>query len=54
MTQINISKKRKQTHRHREQTRGCQWGGVEEKDGEFGIRRYKLLYIGWINNNILL
>jgi len=25
-----------------------------EKDWEFGISRYKLLYIGWINNRVLL
>ena len=24
------------------------------KDGEFGISRCKLLYIGWINNKVLL
>ena len=27
MTQINLSPKQKQTHRHREQTCGCQGGG---------------------------
>ena len=27
------------------------WGG---KDWEFGISRCKLLYIGWINNMVLL
>ena len=27
------------------------WGGLET---EFGIKRYKLLYIGFINNNVLL
>ena len=29
-------------------------GGGERKDWEFGIIRYKLLYIGWINNKVLL
>ena len=29
-------------------------GGKEEKDWEFGISRYKLLYIGWINHKVLL
>ena len=29
-------------------------GGVGQWDWEFGISRYKLLYIGWINNKILL
>ena len=39
-----------------EQTCGCRGGkGVGgEKDGEFGISRYKPLYIGWINNMVLL
>ena len=27
MTQVNLSMKQKQTHRHREQTCGCQGGG---------------------------
>ena len=27
MTQMNLSMKQKQTHRHREQTCGCQGGG---------------------------
>ena len=52
MTQMNISTK--QTHRHREQTCGCQGqrgrGGL---DGEFGNSRCKLLYIEWINNKVL-
>ena len=53
MTQMNLSTKQKQTHRHREQTCGCQegWGG---KDWEFGINRCKLLYIEWIDNKVLL
>ena len=46
MTQMNLSMKRKQTHRHREQTFGCQGeGGVEGMDWEFGISRCKLIYI---------
>ena len=28
MAQMNLSTKQKQTHRHREQTCGCQGGGV--------------------------
>ena len=31
MTQMNLSTKQKQTHRHREQTCGCQVGGVERE-----------------------
>ena len=55
MAQINLSTKQKQTHRHREQTCGCQGGGGGGgKEWEFGISRCKLLYIGWINNKVLL
>ena len=52
---MNMSTKQKQTHRHREQTCGCQgpeWGGGE-KDWEFGFSRCKLIYTGWINNKVL-
>ena len=48
---MNLSTKQKQTHRHREQTCGCQRGWM---DWEFRISRCKLLYIGWINNKVLL
>ena len=51
MTQMNLSTKEKQTHRQREQTCGCEGGGM---DWEFGISRCKLLYIEWINNKVLL
>ena len=51
MTQMNLSRKQKQTHRHREQTCGRQGGG---EDWELGISRCKLVYIGWINNKVLL
>ena len=47
MTQTNISTKQKKTHRHREQTCGCQGGkGGEGKNWETGISRCKLVYIG--------
>ena len=50
-----ISTKQKQTHRHREQICGCQGGGGGGgREWEFGISRCKLLYIGWINNKVLL
>ena len=39
------------TDRHREQTCGSQEVGVGE---ELGISRYKLLFIEWITNKILL
>ena len=51
---MNISMKQKQSHRYREQTCGCQAGGGGGKDREFGISRCKLVYIGWINNKVLL
>ena len=48
---MNLSMKQKQTHRPREQTMGGGGGGT---DGEFGTSRYKLLYIGCLNNKVLL
>ena len=43
---MNISTKQNQTHRHREQTRGCQGRG---KDWEFGISRLDMLLVcTWI------
>ena len=53
---MNLSMKEKQTHRHREQTCGCQGGGEggEMMDWKFGVRRCKLLHIEWINNKFLL
>ena len=55
MTQMNISTKQKETHRHGEQTCGCQGGGGGGgKNWEFGISRCKLVYIGLINNKVLL
>ena len=30
------------------------WEGNRWKDWEFGISRGKLLYIGWVNNKILM
>ena len=52
MTQMNLSMKQKLTHRHREQTCGCQGGGGQVLKS--GTSRYKLLYIGWINNKVLV
>ena len=55
MTQMNFSMKQKQTHRHREQICGCQWGGVSGgRDWEFWISICKLAHIEWINNKVLL
>ena len=55
MTQIDLSMKQKQTHRHREQICGCQGlGSARGMEWEVGISRYKPLYIEWINNKGLL
>ena len=52
MTQTNISTKQEQTHRHREQTCGCQGGRIRGIRGgmcwEFGVSRCKLLHVEWI------
>ena len=56
MTQMNLSMKQKQNQGHKEQTDGCQgggWGG-RGMDWEFGISRWKLVYIERINNKVLL
>ena len=52
---MNLSAKQKKTHKHREQTCGCQ--GEEGESGidwEFGVSRFKLLHLEWINNMILM
>ena len=55
MAQMNISMKEKQTHRHREDLWLSRGKRVRKgKDWEFEISRGKLLYIGWINNKVLL
>ena len=45
---MSSTRKQKQAHRHTEQT------AEGRMEGEFGISRGKLLYIGWINNKGLL
>ena len=53
-SQMNISTKQKQTHRHGEQTCGCQVGGGRGgRNWEFGVSSCKLLYMGWINKVLL-
>ena len=54
MAQMNLSTNQKQTHRHREQTCGCQGGDGGGMEWEFGLSRCKLLHIEWINDNVLL
>ena len=52
---MSLSTKQKQTHRHREETCGCQGEGFGGRiDGEVGISRCKLLYREWINSKVLL
>ena len=52
---MNLSTKKKQTHRHREQTCGCPGGGAEGGvNWEFGISKCKPLCIEWINNMVLV
>ena len=56
MTQMNLSMKVKQTHRHRDQTCGHQGGRGKRggRDWESGISRCKLVYTEWTNNKFLL
>ena len=56
MAQMNLSTKQKETLTDIENrlvgAKGK--GGGGGKDWEFGISRYKLVCIGWINNKVLL
>ena len=56
MAQMNLSTKQKQTHRHGEQTCGCQGeGGRSGMDGEFGVSICKQLgHLDWISSEVLL
>ena len=52
MAQMNLSTEQKQTHRHREQTCGCQGGGGRSgKDWESGASRCKPLHLEWISRS---
>ena len=53
MAQMNLSIKQKQTHRHGEQTCGCQ-GGRRGMDREVGVSRCKLPHLEWTSNEVLL
>ena len=50
----NLSMKQKQTHRHGEQTCGCQAEGKATEGWESGISRCKLSHVEWISNKALL
>ena len=55
MAQMNLSMEQKQTHRHGEQTCGCQGGGGGSgMEWEFGVNRSKLLHLEWTSNEVLL
>ena len=52
---MDLYTKQKQTHRRRKQTYGYEKGKEGEKiNQEYGINRYKLLYIKQISNKDLL
>ena len=48
MAQMSLSAEKKQTHRHGEQTCGCQGGG-SEMVWEVGVSRCILLHLEWIS-----
>ena len=55
MTEMNLSMKQKQIHRHGKSICGYLRGtGLGEDKLEFLISRYKLLYIGHISKKVLL
>ena len=57
MTQMSLSMKQKQTHRHREQTCGCQRGGMvgEGRIGSLELEDVNhYIYIECMNNKVLL
>ena len=55
MAQMNLSTEEKKTHRHGEQTCGCQvTGGGSRMDWEFGVSGCKLLRLEYISNEVLL
>ena len=52
---LNLSTEQKWTHRHGEQTCGCQeGGGWSGMDWKFGVSKCKLLHLEWISNEVLL
>ena len=51
---MKLYTKQKQTHRHRKQTYGYQRGRGEGVTQEYGINRYKQLYLKQISNKDLL
>ena len=46
MAQMKLSTKQRETHRHREQSCGCQGrDGGNGMDWEFGVSRHRLLHL---------
>ena len=55
MTQMNLSIKQKQIHRHRTDLWLPRAEGLgKEVDWDVGVSNYKLLHMEWINNKVLL
>ena len=54
MAQMNLSTEQKQARGHREKTCGCQGGGGNGMDWEFGVSRCELLHLEWISNEVLM
>ena len=54
MTQMNLSMKQKQTDIENRFVVSKEERDGREMDWEFGVSRCNLLYIEWINNNVLL
>ena len=48
-----LSMKQKQTHKRTDLWLPRGRGGKEGMEWEFGVSRYKLVYIEWINNKVL-
>ena len=52
---MNLTTKQKQTHRHREQTCGCQWEeGMKWEATGLCVSKCKLSHLEWIINKVLL
>ena len=51
---MNLSTEKKETHGHGVQTHGLCQGGGRGMDGEFGVRRCRVLHLEWISDEVLL
>ena len=54
MTQMNLSVKQKQNHRHKRLVLAKGERVEGEMKLEIGVSRYQLLFMEWINNKVLL